>query len=55
MTDEKIKLVKMVRGEKTADVHPLEVENYKIGGWKIVIEDKEEKPPAPKQAAKKGK
>lgn len=34
----KIVLVKMVRDltypePRTADVHPLEVENYKMGGW----------------------
>lgn len=27
-------LVKMVRGEKQADVHPDMVESYKAGGWK---------------------
>lgn len=27
------KLVKMVRDEATADVHPAEVENYRAGGW----------------------
>ena len=28
------KLVKMERGEKTADVHPDEVENWKKAGWR---------------------
>jgi len=27
------KLVRMVRGEVSADVHPDEVENYAAGGW----------------------
>ena len=26
-------LVKMVRGDKQADVHPEMVEHYKAGGW----------------------
>jgi hypothetical protein len=29
----KIKLVKMKRGEQSADVHPEEVDNYKKAGW----------------------
>jgi len=34
---EPVELVKMVReGEpSTADVHPLEVENFKAGGWRL--------------------
>lgn len=27
------KLVRMKRGEKFADVHPAEVDNFKGGGW----------------------
>lgn len=27
--------VKMVRDEKSADVHPSEVENWKAAGWKL--------------------
>ena len=30
---EKTKLVKMVRGEETADVDPREVDNFAAGGW----------------------
>ncbi len=29
----KPKLIKMKLGDKFADVHPDEVENYKSGGW----------------------
>lgn len=29
-------LVKMQRDGKTADVHPLEVENYRAGGWQLI-------------------
>ncbi len=29
----KPKVVKMVRGEQSADVHRDEVDNYKKGGW----------------------
>lgn len=42
MSDKKIKLVKMVRSEQdaqggptSAEVHPDEVENFKIGGWTV--------------------
>ena len=34
---EKVKTVKMVRDDgKTADVHPSEVENYKLGDYKVL-------------------
>lgn len=29
-----VELVKMVKDDKEADVHPDEVENYKLGDWK---------------------
>jgi hypothetical protein len=32
----KVQLVKMVRDGKYADVHPAEVENYKLGNWAVV-------------------
>lgn len=31
--EKKASLVDMVNGEKKAEVHPLEVENYELGGW----------------------
>ena len=33
----KPKTIKMVRGNETADVHPDEVDNYRLGDW---VEDK---------------
>lgn len=42
-TPKGVKTVKMVRdgatypAPLTADVHPDEVENYKVGGWEILI------------------
>lgn len=33
---QEVTLVKMVNDEgKEANVHPLEVENYKVGNWKV--------------------
>jgi hypothetical protein len=46
MTD----LVKMVRGGKFADVHPSEVENYKLGDWRVA--EPEPKPKTGKQDKK---
>lgn len=43
-------LVKMVRGGQFADVHPEEVENYKLGDWKIA--ENAEKPKTGKSNAK---
>mgnify|MGYP001478984844 CR=1 FL=1 len=37
------KLVKMVNGDKTADVHPDEVDNYKSGNWVVVEPKKRQK------------
>lgn len=34
-SEPKSKLVRMKRGEKFADVHPSEVDNFKGGGWKV--------------------
>ncbi|HIJ23915.1 MAG TPA: hypothetical protein HPP64_13550 [Gammaproteobacteria bacterium] len=31
----KSKLVRMVKGELSADVHPDEVENFKLGDWVV--------------------
>jgi len=31
-----MKTVKMKKGDKTADVHPNEVENMQLGGWEKV-------------------
>lgn len=36
-------LVKMVRGGQFADVHPNEVENYKLGDWRIAEPDPKQK------------
>ena len=33
--DQEICLVLMTRDGKTADVHPLEVGNFKAGGWEL--------------------
>jgi hypothetical protein len=33
MTEKKVKLIKMYKGDAVADVHPDEVENYQSGGW----------------------
>lgn len=30
-----VDLVKMKKGDKFADVHPNEVENYKVGDWVV--------------------
>lgn len=30
-----IELVKMYKGDLEADVHPLEVDNYKLGDWTL--------------------
>lgn len=35
---ERLVLVKMERDGMLADVHPLEVENYKLGNWRRVEE-----------------
>lgn len=37
-TTAETELVKMVRDSKpfTADVHPAEVENYRLAGWQVV-------------------
>lgn len=32
----KTKLVKMAKDGKSADVHPLEVDNYRSGGFQVV-------------------
>ena len=32
-TKKELKLVPMIKGDLKADVHPLEVENYRAGGY----------------------
>jgi hypothetical protein len=49
-----IKLVKMAKDDgSTADVHPSEVENYKLGGYDVVVETVEEVKETPKPKSKK--
>jgi len=51
MAKEQIKTIPMVRGDRTADVHPAEVDNYAQHGWeKSTPVVKEKKPRAKKSA-----
>lgn len=45
-----VDLVKMKRGEQTADVHPDEVENFKRGDWVVYEQPKKTVKPAPSRA-----
>ena len=43
-----MKTVKMQKGDKTADVHPSEVENMQLGGWEKIKTKRQSKAKAVK-------